>query len=150
MTITYPGFVIGPHDPWVGESATIVRDAMTGRVPLAPPGRVPVADVRDVAAVHAAVVGGRHRPRRYIAASELVALADVLRSAASISGRRYLRLPLPLGYEGPWTAVHGVEMDNSATVAELGVRFRPAAQTIEETARWLVDSGHVPPRNRPA
>ena len=62
VVITYPGMVWGPHDPHLGESATLARSVLRGLVPMVPRGELPVVDVRDVAAAHAAVLNtGRAR-----------------------------------------------------------------------------------------
>ena len=54
MVIVYPGGVIGPNDPYLGDSnRVLVVGAKNG---LAMRGGGPVVDVRDVAAVHAAVM----------------------------------------------------------------------------------------------
>ena len=47
--------VSGPNDPHLGETATLARDVLRGRVTLRIHGGMPVVDARDVAAVHAAV-----------------------------------------------------------------------------------------------
>lgn len=54
MVIVYPGGVIGPDDPYLGDSnRNIAEFAKSGR---AMRGGGPLVDVRDVAAVHAAVM----------------------------------------------------------------------------------------------
>jgi dihydroflavonol-4-reductase len=56
VVITYPGAVYGPHDPHLGEGLRGLRNILKGRTPIAPSGGYPMVDVRDVAAVHAAVL----------------------------------------------------------------------------------------------
>src|SRR5215204_478219 len=56
VVITYPGMVWGPHDPYLGESATFARSVLRGLVPVMPPGTLPIVDVREVAAAHAAIL----------------------------------------------------------------------------------------------
>ena len=56
VVITYPGMVWGPHDPHLGEAATFARSVLRGLVPVVPPGGLPIVDVRDVAAAHAAIL----------------------------------------------------------------------------------------------
>lgn len=48
--------VWGPDDPVSGVSSLIARSILDGRLPFGLPGIVPVADVRDVAAVIAAAM----------------------------------------------------------------------------------------------
>ena len=56
VVITLPGMVWGPHDPNVGESAIFARDVLRGLLPFRLGGGPNVVDVRDVAAMHAAVM----------------------------------------------------------------------------------------------
>ncbi|HEX3965535.1 MAG TPA: NAD-dependent epimerase/dehydratase family protein [Trebonia sp.] len=56
VVITYPAVVQGPHDPHVGDSVRFVRDLLRGRLPVLPRGRLSFVDVRDVGALHAAVL----------------------------------------------------------------------------------------------
>jgi dihydroflavonol-4-reductase len=39
--------------------------------------------------------------------------------------------------------VYGAQVDASAVERDLGVQFRPPAETLADTYRWLVDAGHV-------
>ncbi|WP_046471398.1 SDR family NAD(P)-dependent oxidoreductase [Allosalinactinospora lopnorensis] len=160
VTIVYPGMVWGPNDPQAGESTLLARDVLEGRIPFGAPGRVGVVDVRDVAAVHAAALRPGVGPQRYIAASEVVPTATMMRIVAETGGRRPPRgvVPaplvlglarvadavqrispkrLPLDYQSPWTALNFDSIDASATVRELGVGFRTAEDSIADTVRWL-------------
>jgi uncharacterized protein YbjT (DUF2867 family) len=67
VVITYPGGVYGPHDPYLGDGLRQLRNILKGRYPLVPSGGLPIVDVRDVAAVHAAVLEPGRGPRRYLA-----------------------------------------------------------------------------------
>jgi nucleoside-diphosphate-sugar epimerase len=82
VTITYPGYAWGPHDPAFGESARLARDVLAGKVSIGIPGTVPVVDVRDVAAVHAAALRSGLGPRRYVATSERVTMVELMRIVA--------------------------------------------------------------------
>jgi nucleoside-diphosphate-sugar epimerase len=166
VTIVQPGMVWGPDDPAFGESSQFARSAIQLMLPFAPPGAVPVVDVRDLAAVLAALLQAGRGPRRYFAAGELVPMREIVRVVAETSGRkgprgtmpgwlvlsmgriadglqRMLPMRIPLGYEGPWTALHGIPFDSSSTTRELGVTFRPAEESIADTTRWLVDRGRI-------
>lgn len=161
VVIVYPGMVWGPDDPADGESTLLARNVLAGRVPFGAPGAVPVTDVRDLAAVHAALVAPGRGPRRYMAAAELVPLTQLMRTIAAVGGRRPPRgvMPpaltlalgraceavqrvapsrLPLDGQGPWAAIHGRPLDTRATSRDLGVAFRPAATTLADTATWVL------------
>jgi dihydroflavonol-4-reductase len=160
VTITYPGMVWGPNDPTLGESARLAREVLKGTIPTGSPGAVPVVDIRDVAAVHAAALRPGQGPRRYVAVSELVPMVELMRIVAEAGGRRAPRgkMPaplilglarsmdlfqrvvprrLPLSHESIWTTIHGPTCDASSTTRELGVKFRPAAETLRDTVAWL-------------
>jgi len=160
VTIVYPGMIWGPEDPTSGESTLLARAMLGNSLRNGIPGAVLVVDVRDVAAVHAAVLRPGLGPRRYFAVAETVALVDLQRMVRQAAGlgpprgmlpaamvtltgraadlvQRLLRRRLPLDYEGPWTALHCPTVDATATTRGLGVAFRPAAQTILDTVRWL-------------
>ena len=164
VVIVRPGMVWGPHDPHVGETATLARDMLRGRVAIRLPGGVPVVDVRDVAAVHAAVLEAGRGPRAYLATGEFVPFTRLFELLRAATGRRLptapavparavlaagaaadriqrrLRFRLPLHREGPWTVVHGRPCDDALTRAELGVTFRPAEEAIADTVRWLYEA----------
>ena len=159
VAIVNPGVILGPHDPYLGESDQIIRDILRGRLPTWPKGRSQWVDVRDTAAV---VVAALDRPgRRYLVPGESVALPhETLRT---VTGRRLpaVRLPiqvalpvLKLGYRTGWSFLPHTEeggrfmalstsVDYTATVDELGISGRPLAESMRDTVRWLADAGHI-------
>lgn len=161
VAIVNPGGILGPHDPYLGESDEVVRDILRGRLPTWPRGGLQWVDVRDTAAV---VVAALDRPgRRYLVPGERVTVPhETLRE---VTGRRLpaVRMPLwaalpvlQLGYRTGWPLLpHAVEgsrlvaldthVDYSATVADLGVQGRSLAESMRDTVRWLVAAGHLNP-----
>jgi nucleoside-diphosphate-sugar epimerase len=169
VVITYPGMVWGPHDPHLGEAATFARSVLRRLVPMVPPGGLPVVDVRDVAAAHAAVLSPGRGPRRYMLAGATASLAEQIDLIRRITGRRLVRvtapaplvlgmtavgdvvqrvLPfrLPFNFGAVWVATHGTPIDASATERDLGVRFRPPEDSIADMLRWLHTAGHLTDR----
>lgn len=162
VVIVNPGAILGPHDPYLGESDQVVRDILRGRLPTWPRGGMQWVDVRDVAEVVVASLG---RPgRRYLVPGETVRLPhEVLRT---VTGRRLPAVPMPLaaalpvlrlGYATDWPllpyAVEGsrliatdTRVDFSATVEELGVHGRSLEESMRDTVRWLVEAGHISAR----
>jgi dihydroflavonol-4-reductase len=162
VSIVYPGAIVGPHDPYLGESNEVVRDILRGRLPTWPRGGLQWVDVRDTAEV---VVAAVSRPnRRYLVPGENVALPhETLRT---VTGHRLpaIRMPLKvalpvlqLGYNTGWSFLpHAVEgarliatdtrVDYSATVDDLGIRGRPLEESMRDTVRWLADAGHITTR----
>jgi nucleoside-diphosphate-sugar epimerase len=159
VTLVNPGAILGPDDPYLGESNETVRDILRGRLPTWPRGRLQWVDVRDCARV---VVAALDRPgRRYLVpGTDVVLPHEVLRA---VTGRRLpaLRVPLAaatpvleLGYRTGWELLpHTLEgarviaqdtrVDPAATVKELGVEGRPLETSMRDTVRWLVAAGHI-------
>jgi dihydroflavonol-4-reductase len=169
VVITYPGMVWGPHDPHLGEAATFARSVLRGMVPMVPPGVLPVVDVRDVAAAHAAILTPGRGPGRYMLARGTASFAEMIDLIRGVTGRRLVRatapaplvlgmtaagdvvqrvLPfrLPFHFGGVWVATHGGPIDASATERDLGVRFRPVDDSIADMLRWLHRAGHLTDR----
>ncbi len=170
----YPGAVWGPGDPYRGDESERLRWLLLGRFPLWPRGGMHVVDVRDAAAVIAAVLRTGRGPRRYIVPGHHVDGDQVFAAIAEVTGRRFPHLVLPGTVIAPSArlidAVHrrlpqrwrypadreGVEIirrdtrfDDSTARTELGIEPRPLRDTIADTVRWLVESGRVPPRRAP-
>lgn len=165
MVIVYPGGVIGPDDPYLGDSnRSIVAWAKSG---LAMRGGGPLVDVRDVAAVHAAVMEPGQGPRRFMITGHYIAMPDLMAMLHQITGRRgrIVAMPagltlaagrvadrmqrllpgrLPFGHEGPWIFSLQPHGDDSGTVIELGVTPRDLRVTLTDTVQWLTDQGHLP------
>lgn len=161
VSIVNPGAILGPHDPYLGESDEVVREILRGRLPTWPRGGMQWVDVRDAAAV---VVAALDRPgRRYLVPGENVSLPH--QPLRVVTGRRLpaVRLPLSaalpvleLGYYTGWSLLpHAVEgarliaqdtrVDYSATVEDLGVEGLSLEESMRDTVRWLVDAGHIKP-----
>ena len=162
VAIVNPGGILGPHDPYLGESDEIILDILRGRLPTWTRGGMQWVDVRDTAAV---VVAALDRPGgRYMVPGENVALPhETLRT---VTGRRLPAVRLPLmaalpvlqvGYTTGWSFLpHTLEgarlvasdtrVDYSATVDELGIRGRPLEESVRDTVRWLAEAGHISTR----
>jgi nucleoside-diphosphate-sugar epimerase len=166
VVIVNPVGLLGPHDPHLGDFTSTARDVLAGKLPFVPSGTTPIVDVRDVAAAHAALIRPGGGPRRYMIAGGYVTLPDFAKVASQLTGRRIpaitlpgkpllaagkaadavartLRVRLPVNFEGPWFMVHGARVDASAVERDLDVTFRPPAETLADTFRWLVEAGHV-------
>jgi nucleoside-diphosphate-sugar epimerase len=159
LCIVNPGSVVGPNDPYLGESNTVVRDVLRGRLPTWPKGRLQWVDVRDTAEV---IVAALDQPgRRYVVPGETVALPhEALRR---VTGRRLpaVRVPvqaatpmLKLGYRTEWPLIPyalegargiamGTKVDYSDTVIRLGIKGRSLDESLTDTIRWLVETGRI-------
>jgi nucleoside-diphosphate-sugar epimerase len=164
-----PAAVWGPHDPHFGEGVTRATNVLKGRYPIVMRGGMHIADVRDVAAVLAAVMIPGQGPRSYMVAGHYISLPDLIRTLADLTGRRIrfatfpdwflagfgraadvvqrrVRMRLPWDAEGIWVMNCAARCDDSATRSELGLEPRALQETFADTVRWLVDVGHVTPR----
>ena len=164
-----PAGVWGPQDPHFGEGVTLAKNVLTGRFPVVPPGGMHIADVRDLATVHAAMMEPGRGPRSYLVAGHYISMPDIIRTLADLSGRRipfaifprwflagfgrmadagqrWLKTRLPWNAEGIWVLNCDARCDDSRTRKDLGYEPRPLRETFADTVRWLVGVGHLTSR----
>jgi nucleoside-diphosphate-sugar epimerase len=163
-----PAALWGPNDPHLGESATLATNVLRNRFPIVMRGGMHIADVRDVAAVVAAVIDSARGPHSYMVAGEYISLPDLIRTLAELSGRRirfaifprwflgafgrgadmvqrHLKTRLPWHGEGIWVMNCTARCDDSKTRSELDFEPRALQETLADTVRWLADVGHISP-----
>ncbi len=159
ITVTYPSSVVGaPLDtaPGVTERgwAPITRFGVGPSVR----GGMQMVDVRDVAAVHAALMEPGHGPRRYICGGEMLTFDDMVDALAEGMGRRIRRVRLApsvmrllgrigdvagsridmadgLSYEAALLLTAATPTDDSATRRDLGIAWRDPRVAIAESVR---------------
>jgi nucleoside-diphosphate-sugar epimerase len=164
-----PAGAWGPHDPYFGEGVTRATNVLKRRYPIVMPGGMHVVDVRDVAAVLSAVMEPGHGPRRYMVTGHYISMPDLIRTLGDLTGRRlpfatfpawflaafgratdvaqqWVRTRLPWDGEGIWVMNCAARCDDSKTRNELGLEPRPLRETFVDTVRWLVEAGHLTPR----
>ncbi|MUM17160.1 SDR family NAD(P)-dependent oxidoreductase [Mycobacterium sp. CBMA271] len=161
VNITYPGMVLGPPvGDQFGEAAEGVRWVLQMR---SVPGRSAawlVVDVRDLAALHAALVEPGHGPRSYTAGGhrlEVDDLVDVLteaagstvlavpvpdsalRAAGTVMDQlgRYVPLSTPITEAGMQYYTQMPASDDSPSERELGVTYRDPRETLADTITAL-------------
>jgi nucleoside-diphosphate-sugar epimerase len=74
----------------------------------------------------------------------LRAAGRVLDGVARATGRRF-----PIGYEGMEVATRARRVADSPEVGALGVRWRPARETLEDMLRWYLAAGRIRPASAP-
>jgi nucleoside-diphosphate-sugar epimerase len=164
VVIIYPGGVIGPHDPYLGESNRTIAEFVNSGVTMR--GGEPWVDVRDVAKVHAAAMEPGRGSRRYMITGHYIAARDLTAMLHEITGRHgpIVAVPagaaravgrvadlvqhivpgrLPFSYEAMWITALQPHCDDSKTIGELGIIPRDLWVTVEDTVRWLADHGHI-------
>jgi dihydroflavonol-4-reductase len=116
-------------------------------------GNLPVVDVRDVAAVHAAAMRPAQGPRRYLCGGHFVPFGDLLGMLERGSERRLRRVPVPgaglraagwltdristvlpvpaiLTHEASIVLTRAQPTDDSATHSDLKVHWRSTDESI--------------------
>lgn len=169
VVITYPGSVWGPHDPYLGESGRLAQSALRGKLRLLNDGPMPISDVRDVAAAHAAILRAGLGPRRYIVVGHTPTFRALIARLGELAERNLWSIPVPatmalaagraadwarltlganpsLSYEGPWLVANGNEVDSAPAIDELGIDFTPLDTTLADTVEWLYETGHITSR----
>ncbi len=164
-----PAAVWGPHDPHFGEGATRATNVLKNRYPIVMPGGMHIADVRDLAAVLAAVMTPGQGPRSYMVAGHYISMPDLIRTLGDLTGRRLpfatfpawflaifgrasdvvqrrVRTRLPWDGEGIWVMNCAARCDDSKTRSELALEPRPLQETLADTVRWLHEAGHLTTR----
>jgi dihydroflavonol-4-reductase len=170
VVITYPGAVIGPHDPYLGDSSMLLRDLVKSRRPIAF-GSLGWVDARDVAAAHAALMTPGHGPRRVMLSGHDVQAADVARRAAAVTGQssKPVTPPVPVlralgrvfdalgklpGGDSLPGSSGGIEVMlgyPGADADEAGdVTYRPFEETLRDTVAWMREAGHLRPSRESA
>lgn len=157
-----PVGVFGPvYDADLSTSVEMVQKVIDGSIPMAPDMGIGVVDVRDVAKIHVMALEAPAetvRDGRYAAAADfmwIMDMADALRQRAPALAKktpkrrmpdmmvRFLALFMPemkqvKGELGNVRDVSGAHAEKT-----FGFTYIPAEQTIEDTARSLVEKGIV-------
>jgi dihydroflavonol-4-reductase len=164
-----PAALWGPYDPHFGEGVTRAANVLKRRYPIVMRGGMHIADVRDVAAVLAAVMTRGRGPRSYMVAGEYISLLDLIRTLSDLTGRRlpFVTMPawflagfgraadvvqrrvkarLPWDAEGIWLMNCAARCDDSETRRELTFGPRPLRDTLADTVRWLLEVGRLTER----
>lgn len=161
------GGIYGPVSPHRDGSFQAVLGAL-GSMMLVPPGGLGVVDVRDAAELLARALEPGRGPRRYLAGGRYVTWAEwteLMGRAARVDlhghvitaedmidmGRQLDRqresgpVDIPLSEEAAIIMTSGVPTDDSATLADLGVTYRPLFDTFRDTVDYLRAAGDLPP-----
>lgn len=161
----YPSGVLGPDDPGPGELTRAAAFWLTGFFPSSAAATAAYVDVRDLAAVLVGAVERCSGPARYLAWGTHVTFRDQLELMRRVTGRRLRSGPAPRPLMWAWARLGdlgrrvGLDLvltaegyaylfdfrpaDQSATSRDLGVVFRPLADTFADTFRWLHRAGLV-------
>jgi dihydroflavonol-4-reductase len=162
-----PGWMYGPYDAAPTSSGQIVRDFLDRKLPGIISGGNSVVDARDVAAAMSAAVTHGRPGERYIVGGVPYTLAEIMTCLEKVSGvpGPRLRIPYPLALSVAWVAetnarlrgqptlmtVNGIrtlqhilQLDSAKAKRELGVTFRPLAETLADEVAWFRRTAPVP------
>jgi nucleoside-diphosphate-sugar epimerase len=167
ITMTLPGGVVGPPvgDAFGETGAAVVAHLKMGSLPV-PNAAMPFVDVRDIAAIHAAVVQPGKGPRSYLCGGRTVTMTELAVIYRELTGRKFPVLPVPgaaMRFTGRMlddlarvfpidsvitkeAMVHftrWVGSDDELIERDLGVAYRPLANTLTDTIRDLYEAGLV-------
>lgn len=171
LVTLYPAAVHGPDDPVPGEGTK----GLIARVRFGWPrtsGGTSCVDVRDVAAIAAAALEPGRGPRRFMAGGHFLSWMQEADVCERLIGRKVRRVPVPapvvraiarlldllkrvvdidypLTHEAAQFLTRMVPCDSRATVAALGVSFRPSEETLADAIRWLYATGQLAARYVP-
>ncbi len=161
VNITYPGMVLGPPaGDQFGEAGEGVKAALQMH---AIPGRSAawlIVDVRDLAALHAALLEPGHGPRRYTAGGHRVPASELANMLGQIAGTPMVAIPIPdtalrvagavldragrfLPFDTPFTSAgmqYYTQMpasDDAPSERELGITYRDPRETVADTFEAL-------------
>ena len=166
------GGVYGPDQPALASAMESIV-AASSQLMVIPGGGIGIIDVRDLALLVAAALRPGRGPRRYLAGGQFLTWGEWTDVLSEVIGRPVRRMRIPdrvlkgmagaldavkrvVDLDYPLTYEAAVEMtgtppnDDSATLADLGVAYRPVRETLEDSARWLIGAGYLEPRFAPA
>lgn len=161
LVTIHPGLVLGPSLTTASKSGTFKTMGSFTDFSLAtgaPALDMAVVDVRDVARAHIAAGFTPEAHGRYITSSETMSMLDMgkalrarfgyrpsfpltiapkplVKLVAPIAGMTRKFIELNVGYP--------LRFDNSRTVKELGITFRPGRESVTEQFQQLIDDGIV-------
>ncbi|MBS1847364.1 MAG: NAD-dependent epimerase/dehydratase family protein [Actinobacteria bacterium] len=167
VVITYPGMVVGPGvGDRFGEVAEGFETVLRGGVVPGSDAGWLVIDVRDLAAVHAAVIEPGRGPRRFMVGGTYRDAGQITRIFRDVTGRRIVRIPIPgSGLRVLGSVVDAVttrtgwssaltraamdyytqmpESDDSAVHDELGITYRSLESTFADCIASLARAGRI-------
>ncbi len=166
--IVNPSAPVGPRDAKPTPTGRLVVDAAKGRMPAYIDTGLNVVHVEDVARGHLLAFEHGKIGERYILGGDDMALSDILRTIAQLTGVREPRLKLPIGLimpiayiteaiwrimrqsREPFVTIDGLKMakklmffSSAKAKAELGYRSQPAIVAFRDALDWYREHGYL-------
>jgi dihydroflavonol-4-reductase len=170
VVVVCPTYLAGPGDHGRSVMGQLFLRVWRGRMPVAPPGGVNVADVRDVAAGHLLAADLGRAGRRYILGGTDRTFAALMGDLARAAGYRPRACPTvprwsvaaAAGVAEAWARLSGREpfpsfgqarmgryywfARSDRAAEELGYGHRPLAETVADTLAWYQTRKRLRPR----
>ena len=168
---TFPTAAVGPDDPGLTDPNRAVSFFVRYGAVLTSTGYQPI-DVRDLAALHVALLESDRRQGRYIAAGPYQPWPSLYAAVERVTGRRLPRYhvpgslmrgvgrlvdavrsrfpfetPIPITREAMEFATCWPTADGEPAQRDLGLRYRDLEDTLADTYRWMLAAGHVRARD---
>ena len=161
VNITYPGMVLGPPvGDRFGEANAGVKAALQMHTIPGRSGAWLIVDVRDLAALHVALLEPGRGPRRYTAGGHRVPASELANLLGQLADTPMVAVPIPdtalrvagavldragrfLPFDTPFTAAgmqYYTQMpasDDSPSERELGITYRDPQETVADTIEAL-------------
>jgi dihydroflavonol-4-reductase len=169
VVVVNPTMPVGPGDRGVSPPTRLIRDFCRGALPARMDCTLNVIDVRDVAEGLIRAMERGEPGRRYLLGGENLTLVGVLGILSELTGvpvPRW-RVPYPVGLavayasefwadrvtgRTPRATVTGVRLtrrtmhfDASRSLDALGLRPRPARESLADCVSWLRETGQIHP-----
>ena len=172
VQITYPAVVVGPQAPGQSLSNSSLATFASRLLPITRTG-FQFVDVRDVAAIHAALLtqnlASTSVPARFILGGHYLPWEELRAALQQATGRQppALPLPAPLLRATGWAAdalqrIHPfnsplsgeavgfmtswVPAESGRVLAHTGLAWRPVQSTLQDTLGWMTDTGQISKR----
>lgn len=165
LTIVYPAAVQGPDDPTFSIGPKLVADALSSASVLVTEGGLPTTDVRDLARVLVAIVGGADTSARLMAPSFFVEHAAYHALLRDLTGRPLraqrtpgwllrgmgrvgdllglLGRPVQLTSEAAAVLTRSVPVDDAEARRLLGREPIDVERSFRDLIEWMVEAGHL-------
>ncbi len=160
LVVINPSFVLGPSlsKRLDSTSTDFVKGMVDGRYPAVLDLTMGVVDVRDVAQAHVLAGFTPGAKGRNLITARMMSMMDMANALREKFGKSMkipgMVMPKFLGYiVGPffgqswkWVDLNvGVpfELDNGKGIRELGIKYRPAEETLVQAVEQLIESGAV-------
>ena len=168
VTITYPGAVMGPHDPHWGDGPLLIESVLKNRVRAAIHGCLPIVDVRDVARLHSAVMNPGAGPRRFMFSGTSITFVEFVSLLSRLTGRTihctivpswlvtpiiqlmdkvqgFVPFRMPVTTEGLTVFKRDLKFVDSTTVDGVEVERTDLKMTMTDMIKWMYTIGQISP-----